>query len=81
MILSLISSIALAAEPRCLEERLVEKTVCKPTTKHPVAGAGLGWLVFGPLGAVAGAVIGNSSEQECEKTEEKTCAKYETQKK
>lgn len=80
MFLNLISSLALAAEPRCLEERTVEKTICKPSTKHPVAGAGLGWLVFGPLGAVAGAVIGNTSDQECEKTEEKTCVKYEGKK-
>lgn len=79
IVIGLIASKCSAKEPVCVLEKVVKKQVCKEE-KHPIAGAGIGWLVFGPLGAVAGAVIGSNPDRHCEDVEERVCLEWKTPK-
>lgn len=71
----LVTRKALSSEPICTQTIVTEKEVCHEE-KHPIAGAGLGWLVFGPVGAVVGAVAGSNPDRECHMEKQEHCAKY-----
>lgn len=66
---------ALADDHVCLRTVVTKKEICSEE-KHPLAGAGIGWLVLGPLGAIAGAVIGSNPSKDCHQIEESSCAEY-----
>jgi hypothetical protein len=64
---------------KCVEWKPVTKTVCEKAHDHTLGGAALGWLVFGPFGALAGAAVGHHSKEVCREvdTGATTCTKYE----
>ena len=67
-----IFSINLAHSDECKHEVIIKKEICDEE-KHPIAGAFLGWLLLGPLGAVTGAVVGSNPDKNCHIQEEKHC--------
>lgn len=73
-LLGLSVSNAFADRP-CLRTVVKERSECEDK-KHPLAGAGIGWLVLGPLGALAGAAIGSDPDHECKTITETTCLEY-----
>ncbi len=64
---------------KCVEWKAQTKTVCERASDHTLGGAAVGYLIFGPLGAVVGAVAGHDNKESCheEDTGARTCVRYE----
>lgn len=75
--LLLAVSLAIAGDPQkiCVKEVITQKEVCHEE-RHPILGAGAGYFILGPLGAVAGAIAGSNPTRKCEIVEEKVCVEY-----
>ena len=64
---------------KCVEWKPQTRTICEKADDHTLGGAAIGWLVLGPLGGLAGAILGHDDKQTCheEQTGTNVCTRYE----
>jgi hypothetical protein len=63
---------------KCVEWKPQTKTVCEKSEDHTLGGAAVGWLLLGPVGGIAGAILGHDDKQVCheETVGDPVCTKY-----